>query len=91
MAVPALVPSLSDAARSGDRARMLRALRDRIAAEVDAGVPARDLAALARQLRDVTAELAVLDSGKEPSALDSLIDSAGSAPGRPGPAAPPAP
>ncbi len=72
---------ITDAARNGTRADLLEALRDRIAAEVEAGVPARDLAALSRQLRDITAELADLKP-KEVSALDRIIDGATS--GRPG-------
>jgi hypothetical protein len=82
MAVPGPVPSIAAAAKTGDRATTLRALRDRIAAEVDAGVPARDLASLSARLMAIAAELDHLDSGKEPSPLDSFLsDPTAGAPG----------
>jgi hypothetical protein len=83
------VPSVAAAALTGDRAATLRALRDRIAAEVDAGVPPRDLAALSARLMAIAAELDHLDSGKETSPLDSFLSDP--AAGSPGPEGPPAP
>ena len=54
-----------EAAQSGDRRALLKALRDHIASRIAEGVAARDLAALSRQLRDVDKELAVLDANAD--------------------------
>ncbi|MEV4670983.1 hypothetical protein AB0K34_04950 [Actinomadura sp. NPDC049382] len=51
---------LSEAAATGSRLTALRALRDRLAAEIDAGPMPRDLAALSRQLTDVLAQIEAL-------------------------------
>lgn len=59
---------IGDAVRRG-RVSALEALRDRYAAEIDAGPPARDLASVGRRLESVLAELDVL---KEPGDDDSL-------------------
>lgn len=48
-------------AAAGSRRELLEALRDHIAADIDAGVPARDLASLSRRLLDISAELDSLD------------------------------
>ena len=48
--------SVSSAAAVGRR-ELLTALRDRIAADIDAGVPARDLASLSKRLLDISEEL----------------------------------
>lgn len=45
-----------EAAKQGRR-ELLEALRDNIASQIDAGVPARDLASLSRRLLDISAEL----------------------------------
>lgn len=45
-----------EAAKQGRR-ELLEALRDNIAGQIDAGVPARDLASLSRRLLDISAEL----------------------------------
>lgn len=64
------------AAKSGDRKRMLELLRDHLADRIADGVAARDLAALARQLRDITEELEKLDVDDEPerNAEDELAE-----------------
>lgn len=49
--------SLADVARAGDRRETLEALRDHLAAAIDAGPDARDLAALSRRLEAVLADL----------------------------------
>lgn len=64
--------NISDAAANGTRKDVLIALRDRIAAELEAGVPARDLAPLARQLRDITKELDDMNAGREASPANDL-------------------
>lgn len=44
------------------RVQLLRALRDRIASDIDAGVPARDLASLSKRLLDISKELEELEA-----------------------------
>lgn len=44
------------------RRDMLVALRNRIAADIDAGVAARDLSSLSRRLMDIAAELDEIDA-----------------------------
>lgn len=58
---------IAPAVKSGDRADALRALRDRLADEIDATESARDLAALSRQLHDVLDAIEALPSGEEAS------------------------
>ena len=61
------------AARS--RADLLRALRDRIAADIDEGVPARDLASLSKRLLDISKELDDLEG-----AVDDDVSAAATTP-----------
>jgi hypothetical protein len=53
------------AAGSGNRRELLVALRDRIAADIDEGVAARDLASLSLRLLAITAELEELAAAEE--------------------------
>jgi hypothetical protein len=55
-------PSISTAAKSGDRRRLLAALRDAISKELDAGVPPRDLASLSKRLVDIAVEIEAIDA-----------------------------
>lgn len=50
-------PETVKAAAAVSRRELLRALRDRIAADIDDGVPARDLASLSKRLLDISKEL----------------------------------
>lgn len=52
-------------AAAGSRRELLEALRDKIAADIDKGVPARDLASLSRRLMDISAELESLDDDQD--------------------------
>lgn len=61
--------SLAGVAAQGNRMATLRALRDRLAAEIDTCPPARDLAALSRQLTLVLAEI-----GDVPAEGGSFLD-----------------
>lgn len=45
------------AAAAQSRRALLEALRDKIAADIDEGVPARDLASLSKRLLDISKEL----------------------------------
>lgn len=66
--------SLEATARDGDRLRTLRALRDRLAREIDETRSARDVAALSRQLTEVLAEIDDLAPPvKEVDPLASLV------------------
>jgi hypothetical protein len=61
------------------RCELLRALRDRIAADIDAGVPARDLASLSKRLLDISKELEDLEAvedGDDISAAAATPDEA---------------
>ena len=49
--------SVHSALQTRSRQQLLEALCDRIAAEIDAGVPARELASLSLRLSDLTREL----------------------------------
>lgn len=59
-APPVIAGAVGRAAKTS-RADLLRALRDRIAADIDAGVPARDLASLSKRLLDISQELTDLE------------------------------
>ena len=49
-------------AAAGSRRDLLVALRDQIAEAIDAGVPARDLAALSRRLLEITRDIEAIDA-----------------------------
>ena len=53
--------SVKSAAASSHR-DLLVALRDKIAGDIDAGVPARDLASLSRRLLEITEQIAKIDA-----------------------------
>lgn len=63
--------SLSEAADQGDRRRTLEELRGVLVTAIQGAEP-RELAPLAKQLREVLAELDELPSGKEGSVVDDL-------------------
>jgi len=50
-----------ESAASVGRRELLEALRDKIAAELDSGVPARELASLSRRLVDISEALELVD------------------------------
>lgn len=64
--------SLSDIAATGDRLATLKALRDRLALELDGTPPPRDVAVLVRQLSLVLADIDALAPVEEVSFLDRL-------------------
>jgi hypothetical protein len=57
--------SIAVEARSNDRRRVLVSLRDDIAARLDQGVAARDLASLSKRLMDLVNEIAEIDAAVE--------------------------
>lgn len=64
---------VAPAAATGDQLDTLRALRDRLAEELDRTVSARDAAALSRQLTEVLARIAELDKEDEQDDLAELV------------------
>lgn len=58
-------PSTVHAAAGVSRRALLVALRDRIAADIDAGVAARDLASLSRRLLEITKELDGIEAAED--------------------------
>lgn len=65
--------SLSEAARSNNRREALVALRDKLAASIDACESGRDIAALSRQFTSVLDELdAMPDPRAEPSPVEAM-------------------
>lgn len=55
--------SLSEAAATGDRITALRALRERLAADLDECTSMRDVASLSQRLMDVLAQIDELGGG----------------------------
>ena len=65
-------PRVAEAAALG-RQVLLVALRDRIAGELDVGVPARDLASLSRRLLDIAESLELLGEAADGIAAAAAI------------------
>ncbi|QDF19512.1 terminase small subunit [Arthrobacter phage Kumotta] len=55
-------PSSVKAAAAGSYRELLVALRDNIAGQIDAGIQARDLAALSRRLLEISKEIEGIDA-----------------------------
>ncbi len=51
------MPTIRDAAASGSRSKLLEAMRDQVAEQLDEGVAPRDLASLTKRLLEITEEL----------------------------------
>ncbi len=65
--------SLAGVAAGDDTGATLRALRDRLARQIDGCESARDVAALARQLTDVLGQIATLPADVKGTPLDELM------------------
>lgn len=52
-------------AAEGDERALLVALRDRVADDLDAGVPARDLASLSKRLMEIQREIRAIDAAED--------------------------
>jgi len=65
---------LVEAAASGDRLAALRALRDRLAEEIDGCQSSRDMAALSRQLTDVLGQIDALERASAPAEKGTGLD-----------------
>jgi hypothetical protein len=66
-------PGAVETAANDSRVELLRALRDRIASDIDDGVPARDLASLSKRLLDISKELEDLEAALDG---DEITDAA---------------
>ena len=64
---------LADVAATGVRLDTLRALRDRLAVEIDATASARDVAALSARLLETLAEVAAAEAA-EPKPKGTALD-----------------
>ncbi len=64
--------SIGETARTGDRLETLRALRDRLADEIDAGPEPRDLAALSTRLERVLEQIGELGDDDNGDIVDEL-------------------
>lgn len=78
-APPRTPQTVSDAASNGSRMDLLAAMRDLIAADLDKGVPARDLASLTKRLLEITKEIEAIHaatSGDDVGAAAATPDAA---------------
>ena len=66
--------SVADAARSDSERDLLVAMRDVIAAQLDAGVMPRDLASLTKRLMEIRQEISAIDAGEEGDAITHAAD-----------------
>lgn len=66
--------TIKAAAASGSRMDLLVAMRDKIAAELDEGVPARDLASLTRRLMEITREVEAILAGERGDDVGEAAD-----------------
>lgn len=57
--------SIQQAAQNGTELALLEAMRDKIAAQLDDGVPARDLASLTRRLMEISREIRTLEAAEK--------------------------
>lgn len=64
---------LQSVLRQGDRRKSLEALREKLAAELDQAV-GRDIAAIAKELRNVVDAIDAIPISREESVVDQLAD-----------------
>lgn len=69
-------PSIRKAAASGSMLLLLVAMRDRIAADIDGGIPARDLASLTRRLLEITREIESIHAADKGDAVGDAASTA---------------
>lgn len=61
--------SIAHAAAEGTQRDLLVAMRDRIANDLDEGVPARDLASLTKRLMEIARDIAAIDAEEQGDAV----------------------
>lgn len=71
---PEPVPASVKSAAAGSYRDLLIALRDNIAGQIDAGIQARDLAALSRRLLEISKELEALDAAEKGDDIGEAAD-----------------
>lgn len=64
---------LADAVLSGDERQVLVGVRDAVAAKIDSGVSAKDLAPLVRQLKETMREIAAFDDRAKSTGSSSEV------------------
>lgn len=66
--------AVTDSAASGDRLGTLRALRDKLAQEIDGSTSLRDIASASGRLQSVLEEIASLDVKPEGDGIDEIAE-----------------
>lgn len=69
--------SIKHTAASGTRLETLKALRDKLAGQIDDSDSGRDVAALSRQLTDVLIQIEDMEAGRQGSILDIYVKRTG--------------
>ena len=64
---------IAHAAAEGSERDLLVAMRDKIALDLDKGVPPRDLAALTKRLMEITREIRAIDAAEEGDEIGDAI------------------
>lgn len=68
--------NIADAAANGTERDLLVAMRDQIAANLDEGVPPRDLASLTKRLMEITREIKAIDAAENGDDVGNAADAA---------------
>lgn len=68
--------SISKAASEGTERDLLVAMRDKIATDLDEGVPPRDLASLTKRLMEITREIKAIDAAENGDDVGNAADTA---------------
>lgn len=66
--------TIQEAAASGSRLSLLVAMRDRVATDLDSGVPARDLASLTKRLMEITKEIEAIEAAERGDDVGDAAD-----------------
>ncbi len=69
------MPTLEEAAASGDRLTSLKSLRDVLARQIDSCESNRDLAALSNRFMDALASIAEIEGSSVPKTVDAPVSS----------------
>lgn len=67
---------IAEAAANGSERDLLVAMRDAIAADLDEGVPSRDLASLTKRLMEITREIKAIDAAESGDDVGNAADTA---------------
>lgn len=72
--MPFVAPQSVKSAAGSSLRDLLVALRDKIAGDIDEGVPARDLASLSRRLLDISEQIAKIDADEKGDDVGDAAD-----------------